>query len=468
MIKSILTFFILLFLINDMFDLELTALWSTLLFSKLPAAADSSSVLFVKNVELPVSFMNFSCWIIAKLSQPVDIAFISVTLALAALSLCSLALIFMEKPLDYEECDEAIIEMSHISSLLVKKGADDAHSIRTFSHVTCDIQACKQSLIYHPYAVSLEDLFIESVLQGTPVHPPRCLSYADDVGYDSMEKKGPLLILNPYEINLELLFKEPDDHDYDNQSISQLREDEIKLQVPKLVVETAPTSILRRMSYADAVGYETMEQKLPRKSSILLPYEVDLTDLFNETVELDSNSMSSKSHDVSVDHVFEEVVDKGKYTIDGSIPPIRRRMSYAEAVQYEFIEPEHTKKIYYNADSLPIPEKTYDENESANDNVIEVGSDTSFTSITEDTSVITFMCDNGEVLTFTRPEYSDGTRIVSSINARKDLPRRFSYAEVVGFEFMERKAPLDSSFNFRIDCGFEKLTIRPQPFIFIT
>lgn len=81
--------------------------------------------------------------------------------------------------------------------------------------------------------------------------------------------------------------------------------------------------------------------------------------------------------------------------------------------------------------------------------------------------MMTFMCDDGEVLTFTRPEYSDGTRIASSINARKDLPRRFSYAEVVGFEFMERKAPLDFSFHFRIDCGFEKLTTRPQPFIFI-
>lgn len=105
--------------------------------------------------------------------------------------------------------------------------------------------------------------------------PSLRISYADAVGYSQVKVRTPK---NPdtlsYDVYLGDLFSEPDLKLLDN--------------------EIPPDPV--KISYADAVGYDRMELKYPRKSPLVC-YEIYLGELFFESETIISQQKSSPFHD---------------------------------------------------------------------------------------------------------------------------------------------------------------------------
>ena len=117
-------------------------------------------------------------------------------------------------------------------------------------------------------------------------------SYADIVGYEFMETKKPRNSATlGYDVYLGDLFPDED--------IAPFIEDEV-------IIKLSTCTPVRKLSYADAVGYEFMETR----KAIVVCYDVFLGDLFKE-------------------EYIEEMIDTW---------PIPKKFSYADAVGYDQME----------------------------------------------------------------------------------------------------------------------------------
>jgi hypothetical protein len=382
MIKTFFTFLLLLSLLVDLFDLE-NDFFSTLLFGSLSVDSNitSTSLVFVKSVKLPITFMNLSCWIISKLSIAPTLFSVVITLALASLALYSLIHHFVLFP-EQEDvknahdcpCSQIILNINNpvkpkpkTTPNLKRKSELDISTLpreeskRKRHRVDCSMDSC----------MNLEDLFKEHepVFKPDIITPQRRLSYADAVGYANMEQKIPRnpTILNPYDFNLEFLFVESDnnssenaihlpelptmhlevDHGLENQQNPHpyfINLEELFKEVEPIHKPLSIATNNRRLSYAEAVGYEHMEQKVPRNPTLLNPYDFNLEFLFVEQLVINSSENNTEdlpllleteqtsdcdSHLMNLEYLFQEFKEE-------SNP--KRRLSYADAVGYANME----------------------------------------------------------------------------------------------------------------------------------
>ena len=300
--NTFITFLLLLSIIFDNFD---TCSLSSIISYLFPAVFSVPSVvvapinylIFVKTVPLPIGFMNF-LWVLFKPFMAVASVYqVLATGLLAVTAVSSLILCYYINKVDpviahAHQQDHNQSQASNAEEVTMMTISEVVWCVKKLS-VPFDEPKPAQS----PEEQSTQTAHVPTSCLITPVAQSRKLSYADAVGYDHMEVKQPR---HPptigYDVYLGDLFNEP----------------EIQISQP---VVPAPIVPARRMSYADAVGYAHMETRKPRNPPTV-GYDVYLADLFHE----------------------EETNPAAVVPVAPSPIIITRRMSYADAVGYDHME----------------------------------------------------------------------------------------------------------------------------------
>lgn len=214
----------------------------------------------------------------------------------------------------------------------------------------------------------------ESIKTSPPQLQPQTLirmSYADAVGYDFMEVKRPRhpQLFTGYDVGIAELFHECIEEPVVSSPPSTSNVNSI--------VDAVAIHSNRRMSYADAVGYDFMEVKRPRRIQLFAGYDCDVSDLFKEPeshqVQNDPSLHSKKKDDLITDSVSTRNDPETPKALNIVTPPpqIERRMSYADAVGYAFteikspckqqVEPiKAAPQAELNSNSLEMPSKSQD------------------------------------------------------------------------------------------------------------
>jgi hypothetical protein len=198
--NTLFTFFILITLLNDIFEFYCQDMFSSST-CKAPLAPVSSSaaateLIFIKAVVLPEWFLKFASFLLCCFTATATVKAVAMTIVLA--SIATLALLYHIKSktllsLEYSKSEDDFIEMidiSAVSHVTVNK--------KPFSHFSPDNEPFKEKktllLPSAPikavsYTVNVGDLFPESYYV-VPA-PARSMSYAEAVGYANVVTKPP-------------------------------------------------------------------------------------------------------------------------------------------------------------------------------------------------------------------------------------------------------------------------------------
>ena len=230
---------------------------------RVEVAAAPVELLFIKTVPLPDFFLNF-LWVLSSHFIAMPSKRLVITTIFLAASAAS-ALLFhyvMEKAeLQVAALLASEIQMVQIPILIEgKKPESQSDSTRP---------------------VDLAPVLSDAVVVPTITKP--AISYADAVGYDHVEVRKPRNQPTVgYDVYLGDLFMESTD----------------------LNGHASPIIQMRRLSYADAVGYDHMEVQKPRNQPTI-GYDVYLGDLFEESIDMSYHqSRMSQMKEISSNEAF--------------------------------------------------------------------------------------------------------------------------------------------------------------------
>jgi hypothetical protein len=236
------TFFILITILNDIFELYCQDMFSSTF--KAPLAPVSSSaaateLIFIKAVVLPEWFLKFTWFLLCRFTSTTTVKAVAMAIALASMAALSLFInIKSKKPLivKFTESEDDFIEMIDISAVSYV-----AVNKKPLSHFTPDNEPFGKKKIFalpsapvraSPSTVNVGYLLPDSSY-AVPA-PARRMSYADAVGYGDIVTK-PRRYCHTIEPHVYL-------GDFIREGATN-------------VIHSPP---FRRLSYAEAVGYANM------------------------------------------------------------------------------------------------------------------------------------------------------------------------------------------------------------------
>lgn len=299
----IFTFLILITLLNDIFEFHCDALFA-LTCSSAPVSTTVIPVVhidlvFVQSVALDEAFMTVIWFLLSFLTVAPTIKSVAMTILLVLTVLLTLALYYISFPVNklasLAKRLHQLVQSKETYTYINKAVADASVPATT---VLCYSAVSTGSDNISPYDVCLGDLFNNKEPQAAP--KPRKLSYADAVGYDHMEVMLPSSThFIGFDVYLGHLFPEAvkdDDDDTCTAPPCNVSDHEPEIlgydvYLGDLFIETfqVPTqsigytqALKLPLSYADAVGYEHMQVRRPRNPNVVGYANVYLGDLFPE------------------------------------------------------------------------------------------------------------------------------------------------------------------------------------------
>ena len=313
--NAFITFLLFISFLNDLFEFscnDILALSCTAPAATVssPAAATRSDLIFTKAVMFPEAFIKFAWSLISFILVAPSFKHVATALVLAAAAVLCLIFQFsfkttVEKP--SEPSFEDAIEMVDISSSNTKtrkpSNCSRSESVANrLKDINCLSTVKLGSYITSPYSVYVGYLFNEASKSSALKNASPCLVYLGSLFSEEAKPVKPSTA--PYEVNLADLFDEA------TQCLA------------------APD---RRISYADAVGYEKMEVRKPRNPDVI-GYDVYLGDLFFveelESVPIIEALVFEKEHETEGGDP-QNIVDESSATVHRySFASLKARKAY--------------------------------------------------------------------------------------------------------------------------------------------